>query len=120
VSVEIIYKRGDPKTTQFMKQLQIIWGLIEVTTKYYVTATHWADIHAELDAQYSDPSGMMDPTRPPPWKQRPNMPMKFGLKEPFLYVINSGTDDDQVVNLLNNEAPMVEAFGKKRDALRTG
>ncbi len=115
---EIIYKRGDPKTTMFVKQLYLIAGLIEATTHYYVTATHWGDIIVELNAQYRD--ALMDPTRPAPWDTAPNQPMKLGAKEPFLYVHNAGTDDEQVVYLLNNEQPMVEQFGKKRDALRTG
>ena len=100
-----------------MDQLKIMWGLIEATTHYYVTATHWGEIIAELDAQFG-PEMMMDPSKPAPWKSNPNRPMKFGMQEPFLYVHNTGTDDEQVVYLLNELAPMVENFGKKRDALR--
>ena len=113
---EIIYKRGDPKTTQFVKQLNLIAGLIEASTNLYLTSTHWGDVIAELNAQYRDV--LMDPTQPAPWDLNPNKPMRFGAKDPHLTVINSGTDDEQVVYLLNNEAPMVEAFGRKRDALR--
>ncbi len=115
----IIYVRGDPKTTKFVQQLYIIAGLIEATTHYYVTATHWGDIIAELKAQYSSPEQMMDPTRPAPWDQLKNV-LKFGINDPYLMVHNAGTDDEQVVYLLNNEQPMIEAFGRKRDALRIG
>jgi hypothetical protein len=112
-----IYIPGDPRTTRYMDQLKIIFGLIEVTTHYYLTSADWGRIIAELDAQFG-PEMMMDPSRPAPWKSDPNRPMRFGVKEPYLYVHNAGTDDEQVVYLLNEAAPMVETFGKKRDALR--
>lgn len=115
---EIIYKRGDPKTTQFVRQLYLIAALIEVTTHYYLTATHWGDVVAELNAQYRE--NLWDQTLPAPWDVKPNGPMQIGKKDPILWVHNAGTDDEQVVYLLNNEQPMVEAFGKRRDALRTG
>jgi len=117
MSGQIIYIRGDPKMTKFVQQLYLISGLIEATTHYYVTATHWGDIVAESNAQYRD--ALMDPTRPAPWDINPNGPMKIGTKDPYLMVHNAGTDDEQVVYLLNNEQPMVETFGRKRDALRT-
>jgi len=46
----IIYVRGDPKTTKYVQQLLLISGLIERSTKYYVTATHWGYIMDELNA----------------------------------------------------------------------
>jgi hypothetical protein len=101
-----------------MKLLLTIWGLVDVTTKYYVTSSNWGEIIAELDAQYVDQ--MMDPTKPAPWKLHPNIPMKFGVKPPFLYVINSGTEDQRVCNVLNNDEPLSALFGAKRDRLRTG
>ncbi len=116
MSTPKIYIPGDPRSTEFVQQLFLIAGLVEATTHYYVTSTHWGQIVAELDAQYRPM--LMDPTRPAPWDTAPNQPMRIGIKDPYLMVHNAGTDDEQVVYLLNEQAPMVEAFGKKRDALR--
>ena len=115
--VEIVYAKGDPKTTRFIEQLQLISGLIKRSTDMYVTAAHWGWIIAELDARYSD--ALMDPTKPAPWKLHPNKPLEFGRHDPKLRVINAGTDDEQVVYLLNEEPAMVAEFGARRDRLRT-
>lgn len=112
----IIYCRGDPKVTKYIRQLELISGLIERSTVMYVTAQHWGDIIAELDAQYGDV--MMDPTKPAPWKLHPNKPLRFGMHDPHLTVINSGTDDQTVCNLLNEKPAEVAAFGARRDKLR--
>ena len=118
MSTPKVYLPGDPRTTQYVQQLFLISGLIEATTHYYVTAGDWGRIVAELDAQYRPM--LMDQTKPAPWDAAPRGPMKIGTKDPYLMVHNAGTDDEQVVWLLNEQQPQVEAFGKKRDALRTG
>lgn len=118
MSEQIVYVRDHPSRTQYIRQLQLISGLIRVSTDMYVTAEHWGWIIAELDAQYSD--ALMDPTKPAPWKLHPNQPLEFGRKDPKLRVINSGTDDEKVVWLLNEAPAMVAEFGARRDRLRTG
>jgi hypothetical protein len=117
VSKQIVYVRDHPSRTQYIRQLQVISGLIKVSTDMYVTAEHWGWIIAELDAQYSD--ALMDPTKPAPWKLHPNNPLIFGRHDPKLRVINSGTDDEKVVWLLNETPAMVAEFGARRDRLRT-
>ena len=113
---EIIYVRGDPKTTRYVQQLLMISGLIERSSQMYVTATHWGDIQAELNAQYRD--ALTDPTKPAPWDLHPNKPMQLGSREPYLTVINSGTDDQEVCNMLNEHPAEVAAFSARRDKLR--
>ena len=113
MSDRIIYARGDPKTTQYVQQLNMIAGLVEVPTIMYLTSTHWGDVVAELDAQYR--GMLMDPTKPAPWDLHPNKPIKIGQ----LTVVNSGTEDQEVCNLLNHHGAEIAAFGARRDALRT-
>jgi len=60
----------------------------------------------------------MDPTKPAPWDLHPTKPIQFGAHEPFLTVINSGTEDQEVCNLLNEEPARVAAFRERRDKLR--
>lgn len=114
----IIYAPNDPKTTSYIQRLNIIAGLIPVDTQYYVTSTHWGYIIAELNAQYRDL--LMDKTKPAPWDLHPNKPMRFGAKSPFLTVINSGTEDQSVCDLLNDEPARVAEFGARAERLRTG
>ncbi len=116
MSTPKIYIPGDPRSTEFVQQLYLISGLIQATTHYYVTAEHWGQIYAELNAQYR--GQLMDPTRPAPWDANPNGPLRIGIEDPYLMVHNAGTDDEGVIYLLNEAQPQVEAFGKKRDALR--
>ncbi len=118
MTIQYLVVRGDPRTTNYIRELELKSGLIKRSTDMYVTAEHWGWIIAELDAQYSD--ALMDPTKPAPWKLHPNMPLVFGRHDPKLRVINSGTDDEQVVWLLNEAPAMVAEFGVRRDRLRTG
>jgi hypothetical protein len=115
---QIVYVQDHPSRTRYMRQIQLIAGLITRSTDYYVTAEHWGRIIAELDAQYSD--ALMDPTKPAPWKPHPNEPFVFGMHDPKLRVINAGTDDEKVVWLLNEHPAAVAEFGVRRDRLRTG
>ncbi len=117
MSKQIIYVRDHPSRTQYVKQILLQSGLIKCSTDIYVTAEHWGWIIAELDAQYSD--ALMDPTKPAPWKAHPNKPLQFGRHDPKLRVINSGTDDEKVVWLLNEHPAAVAEFGARRDRLRT-
>lgn len=117
MSGQVVYVRDHPSRTQYLRQLQLISGLISRSTDMYVTAEHWGWIIAELDAQYSD--ALMDPTKPAPWKLRPNEPFVFGMHDPKLRVINSGTNDEKVVWLLNEHPAAVANFGVNRDRLRT-
>lgn len=112
---EKLYVPGDPSETRFVQQLLLISGLIERSTKMYVTAKHWGQIIAELDAQYMD--SLMDPTKPAPWHG--NRPMAFGI-DPQLLVLNAGTDDQLTVNALNHETPGAINFQAKIVRLRTG
>ena len=112
----IIYARGDPKTTKFIPQLMLIAGLIECSTIMYVTSTHWGDLIAELNAQYRD--ALMDPTKPAPWDGDGRRAMQFGAKFPCLTVVNSGTEDQSVCNMLNEKPAEVANFGARRDKLR--
>ena len=111
---QLIYAPGDPKTTQYVMLLMMASGLIEHSTNYYVTSTHWGAIIAELNAQYRD--RLMDPTKPAPWDLNGNKAMKFGKDDPCLTVINSGTEDQEVCNLLNDEPARVARWGARRDA----
>ncbi len=118
MSKQIIYVRDHPSRTQYVKQILLQSGLIKCSTDIYVTAEHWGWIIAELDAQYSD--ALMDPTKPAPWKAHPNNPFVVGVPpNPVLRVVNSGTNDEKVVWLLNEHPAAVAEFGARRDRLRT-
>lgn len=117
MSGRVVYVRDHPSRTQYVRQIQLIAGLIKVSTDMYVTAEHWGWIIAELDAQYS--GDLIDPTKPAPWKLHPNKPFVFGMHDPKLRVINAGTDDPKVVWLLNEAPAAVAEFGARRDRLRT-
>lgn len=114
---QIVYVRDHPSRTQYIRQLELISGLIARSTDMYVTAEHWGWIIDELNAQYRD--ALMDPTKPAPWDLHPNKPLEFGMHDPKLRVINAGTDDTQVVWMLNEAPAMVAEFGARRDKLRT-
>ncbi len=120
MTTQFLCVRGDPRTTTYIRRLERISGIIGRSTDMYVTAEHWGWIIAELDAQYSGPDALMDPTKPAPWKLHPNNPLVFGRHDPKLRVINSGTDDEKVVWLLNEAPAAVAEFGARRDRLRTG
>lgn len=111
---QIIYKPGDPKETRYVQQLLLISGLIGVSTSMWLTSTHYKAVMDEFEAQYRD--ALMDPTRPAPWDTRTDR-FQIGAREPFLTVINSGTEDEEVVYLLNEEPARVAEFGARRDAL---
>ncbi len=118
MSKQTVYVRDHPSRTLYYKQLELISGIIKVSTDFYVTAEHWGWIIAEFEAQYSD--ALMDPTKPAPWKLHPNAPFVIGVPpNPVLRVINSGTDDEHVVWLLNEAPAAVAEFGARRDRLRT-
>lgn len=106
----MIYLPGDPRTTQYVKQITVIEGLLERETVMYVTADHWRRIAAELDAQYLD--ALMDPTGPVPWHVSDTF--KIGR----LTVVNAGTDSQREVNRKNWSTPGAIDFAAKRDALR--
>lgn len=112
----IVYARGDPRLTRHLEKLRLIASLIKVSTVIWLTATDWGELIAELDAQYGD--AMMDPTKPAPWKLHPNQPFTIGRYDPRLTVINSGTEDQAVCNLLNEKPAEVAEFGARRDKLR--
>lgn len=117
MSQPLIYVKGDPRCTKYLDQLRLIASLIDKSTVYYVTSIHWGEIIAELDAQYRD--RLMDPAKPAPWDgEGGNRPIKIGVKEPFLTVYNSGTEDQDVCNLLNDEPARIANFGARRDKLR--
>jgi hypothetical protein len=107
----VIYLPGDPRTTAYVKQINLIAGLIERPTVMYVTADHWRKIAAELDAQYLD--ALMDPDGPIPWR------VKDEFKIGPLHVVNAGTDDERGVNRKNRDTPGAIDFIARRDALRT-
>ena len=113
------YGPGDPRVTGYLRKLKLIASLIERSTVIYLTSTQWGLLIAELDAQYGAPEDMMDPTRPPPWRLHPNRPFGIGRHDPKLTVINSGTEDERVCNMLNTKPAEVAAFGARRDRLRT-
>jgi hypothetical protein len=106
----VIYLPGDPRTTMYVKQLNLIAGLVERETVMYITTDHWRKIQAELDAQYLD--ALMDPTGPIPWR------VSDTFKVGPLTVVNAGTDDQRVVNRKNADTPGAIDFIAKRDALR--
>lgn len=106
----MIYLPGDPRTTQYIKQIQVIAGLVERPTTMYVTVNHWRRIVAELDAQYMD--ALMDPNGPVPW--RVSDTFRMGP----LTVVNAGTESSAEVNRKNRETPGAIDFIAKRDALR--
>lgn len=107
----MIYLPGDPRTTMYVKQINLIAGLVERDSVMYVTTDHWCKIAAELDAQYLD--SLMDPTRPIPW--RASDTFKIG----HLTVVNAGTDDQRTVNRKNADTPGAIDFVARREALRT-
>jgi len=106
----MIYLPGHPSTTQYVKKLNLIAGLIERDTVMYVTSTHWREIAAELDAQYLD--ALLDPKGPIPW--RVSDTFKIG----GLTVVNAGTESQAEVNRKNADTPGAVDFIAKRDALR--
>ncbi len=108
---------GDPRTTQYIPTLRTISGLIEHSSKMYLTAGDWRLLVAELDAQYKD--ALMDPTRPAPWHN--GNAFQIGVPpNPVLTVINSGTDDDALVNRMNHETPGAIHFQARVQKLRVG
>lgn len=106
----MIYLPGDPRTTLYVKQINLIAGLIERESVMYVTADHWRKIAAELDAQYLD--SLMDPAGSIPW--RVSDTFKIGR----LIVVNAGTEDQRAVNRKNADTPGAINFVARREALR--
>lgn len=106
----MIYLPGDPRTTQYVKKIALIEGLLERPTVMYVTSSHWREIAAELDAQYMD--ALMDPNGPVPWR------VKDEFKIGRLTVVNACTESQREVNKKNWETPGAMDFIAKRDALR--
>lgn len=101
------------KETHFIKQLQTIAGLIGSTpSRMFVTSTHWGQIADEIKRQYA--GSLMDPAGLP-------KPQNFGrLKIGALMVINAGTEDQEVVNLMNEEDARSAQFQQRRAAFQTG
>lgn len=76
---------------RFVPKLQTIAGLVSpALTTMWVTSTNWGLIAAELEAHYLEPTD----TRP----SRSNFAR---LKLGTLTVVNSGTEDEEVCQLLN-------------------
>jgi len=98
--------------THFIKQLQTISALIAVPSRMFVTSTHWGQIAAEIKRQYA--SALADPSGLP-------TPKNFDrLKIGMLTVINAGTEDGEVVNLMNEEDARNAQFQQRRTAFQTG
>lgn len=99
--------------THFIKQLQRISGLVgDTPSRMFLTASHWGQVADEIKRQY--PSALANPAGLP-------TPANFkALKIGALTVLNSGTDDDDVVNLMNEEDAKRANFAWKRDNLITG
>lgn len=111
----MIYLPGHPSSTKFVKQLLLISGLIGRSTKIYLTSKHWGMVMAELDAQYMD--ALVDPDGPVPWHSGGDS-FAIGNDPKKLTIINSGTDDQLVVNKLNRDTPGAVDFIERRDYLR--
>ena len=109
----MILDKKDPRTTNYIRQFMNISGMIKAPTRMWVTSTHWGEIIAELDAQYADQ--LMDPTKPKPWGN--TRPLQFGASGNTLTVVNSGTEDQAVCNMLNEEPARVAAYGETRRRL---
>lgn len=101
------------KETHFIKQLQTIAGLIGSTpSRMFVSSTHWGKIADEIGRQYA--SALADPSGLP-------TPKNFDrLKIGALTVINARTEDQEVVNLMNEEDARNAQFQQRRSAFQTG
>lgn len=99
--------------TDFVKKLQTISGLLgDEKARMFVTSQHWGLIADEIKAQYK--SSLTDENGVPTPKNFQEMVVGKNL-----WVINAGTEDQEVVNTMNAlEVP--ESFAWKRENLRTG
>lgn len=104
---------GDPRTTQVVRLLEKISGLCEPTpTVLFLTTTHWKQFAAELDAQYRDADEVaLNPLNPDNFKEA-----RWGC----LTVRNSGTDDQVVVNFMNEQDIQHSFIREKRMKLAQG
>ena len=99
--------------TFFIKQLQLIAQLVApVPSRFFVTSAHWGMIADEIRRDY--PSSLIDPLSLP--TPRTFKELQIGC----LRVINAGTEDNEVVNLMNEEDADIANFAWKRDHLMKG
>ena len=100
-----VYLPGLPTETRYVRQIWQIANLIERSTRYYLTATHYGQVIDEMRAQYGAPA-----TEPPKY-------LLFGV-DPQLTVINAGTDSELEVNMLNEPWERLAKFQDRARVLR--
>lgn len=99
--------------SEIIKKLILISQLVEPEpTTMFVTSLNWALMAKEMNSQYRE--DMVD-------KSKLATPSNFQvLKIGALTVVNSGTEDQEVVDEANQQAALKAKFAYKRDNWRTG
>ena len=96
-----------------LRRIAALIGPVAEPVRYFVTSTRWGNIAKEIEAEYVN--NLSDPT---------NLPKPDTFKEMHigkgLLVINSGTEDQDVVNIVNRAEAERVNFQKRREALRSG
>jgi len=96
-----------------LRRIAALVGEANPPVRYFVSSTRWGNIAREMEMDFFNE--LADPT---------NLPNPDNFKElkigKGLLVINSGTEDEDVVNLVNRAEAERCNFAKKRDSLRTG
>jgi hypothetical protein len=96
---------------EVLRRIAALVGDAKPPVRYFVSSTRWGNIARELKMDYA--LAFTDPT---------NLPNPDNFKEMMigngLLVINSGTEDENVVNFVNRAEAERCNFAKKRDNLR--
>ena len=94
---------------EMLTRISALIGEVEEPVLYFVTSTQWAAIAEEARAVVLDPSRLPTPEN---FKE-----LRVGKN---LLVVNSGSEDQDAVNIANRAEAERVHFQAKRERLRTG
>ena len=97
----------DPRATNHLETISTVAALVPIgrETRMFLTSSHWAELAREIEAKH---------------QKKPSRERFAELIVGRLHVINSGTEDQGVVNEMNREHAEGIDFQARRARLITG
>ena len=98
---------------EVLRRIAALLPQVSEPVRYFVSSTRWGRIAAELSAEYA--YALRDPTNLPKPDNFDSMMIGKGL-----LVVNSGTEDEEVVAFVNKAEAERVHFQERRETLRIG